>query len=321
MHHSFGPPGGFCRYPGVANSPDPHLRRVVREAVHSLHRAVRTLRQHEAEPRLGTAAIERCAAALAAATAAGDLVLELAPGAVVCDGEPVLVHGPGDVPFGALAAAGVGELRLLRSFAPPAAVELVRLLAAAAPRADAEHDIAALLGCAGLPGVELRAATLATPGGDEARDDWWMLPGPGAFAAQFRPLAERDAEVDLVAAAARQLIADLEPDRPGPDPNLLDGLAAAMLARGDAASCAWLLEQAQQHPAIPPALALQLRSRALAAFHSDWLPAQVAESERVAGLTALALQLGEGALQRLAAVAADAGLPLPAWLLDLVPPA
>lgn len=290
--------------------------------MHSLHRAVRTLRQHRGELRLGQDAVARSVAALQEATADRPLRLQFGAGHVAVDGEDVLPFAPGEAPFGSLAAAGVGELLLARGVGGPTLEQLVHLLASATETTDSEHDVAADLRAAELPGVEVHAATRLTDDGPGPglRQDWWLLPGQPLRSQALQALAERDREANLPALAARLLFHDLDeevrPDRAA----LLGGLVSAMLQRGDAASVAWVLERAQQHPSVPAAVAHGLRGRAAAAFLGDWLPTQFGPGVRLQGLVALAMQLGDECLPHLVQAAAAADHPLPGWLLEFLQP-
>jgi hypothetical protein len=301
----------------------------VREAVHALLGAVRTLRQHAKEPRLGQDAVARCTAAILAATHDFPVSLRLGRGAVCLDDEVLLPFTADEVPFGALAAAGIGEVVLACGIPATMVEQLVATLAAAAVTTNAEYDIAAVLRAADLPGVELLTADRhdrdlePDPDATAHRPNWWLLPAPGPAALALQSLVERDHDNNLPAIVARLLLADLD-DGAGmhnpPSPQLLDGLFATMLQRGDAANAAWLLEQAQHHPAVPAEVALQLRSRAAMACHGPWLVQQLERGDRVQGLVALAMQLGDDSLQKVAAAAVGAGQPLPGWLLEFVPP-
>jgi hypothetical protein len=296
-------------------------RRAARHAVQSLHQAVRTLRQHILHPRLGAAAIQLCVAAVRAATTREPLHLQLQDGVVAANGEAVLPFAGGDVPFGALADAGIGELVLAAGIGADAVERLVHLLADAS-LGEGDGDIGECLRSADLPGVQFRAATSsdAVSPDESLRGDWWMLPRPSPTAA-LQPLIEADGCANLPAVAAQLLLADLdaaEAPRP-PVGHLLDPLLAALLQRGDGASAAWLLERAFGHPDVPPVVAEQLRARATAACRGAWLAEQVRDPDRVQGLVALAMQLGDAELQNLADVAAAAAAELPAWLRELLP--
>lgn len=313
----------------MVSSPDSEWRAAVREAVHALQGAVRTLRQHHEEPRLGQNAVRRCVTALQLASQDQAIRLHLRQGAVCHGDEELLRFAPGEVPFGPLAEAGIGDLVLARGIDPTVVEHFVATLAASLAAADCDADIAAELRNADLPGILLLAAHRddepreGEPSQAGLRPDWWMLPSPGESKKKLLPLVERDHDTNFPALAARLLLADLDPESGlscPPSPHLLDGLCAAMLARGDAANTAWLLEQAQHHPAVPAEVALQLRSRAVHACHGPWLEQQLPHRERLQGLVALTMQLGDDSLQRLAAAAHGAGHPLPAWLLEFVPP-
>ncbi|MBM4062266.1 MAG: hypothetical protein FJ265_14390, partial [Planctomycetes bacterium] len=117
-------------------------RRAVREAVHCLRRTGGSLRQHEAAPRLCAEALAGCVRDLVAAAAPGPIALRLAAGSVSCGDEPLLAYLPGELPFGALAAAGIGELVVPEALDEAAAERLVRALATAAPAGDPDADAA-----------------------------------------------------------------------------------------------------------------------------------------------------------------------------------
>lgn len=295
---------------------------LLHQAVHSLHRAVRTLRQHAAEPRLVQAAVARCQHDLLAATAQRDVHLQLDRGVVRAGGAALMPYAADDASFGRLAAAGIGEVVLQQGLTAATVGRCVELLATPTPDADPTHDIADALRTAELPGVLLRAARTADPGQNAPpAPDWWLLPAPRQTAVGLRALAARDREANLPLQAARLLLADLDGGNQvqAPTPDLLDGLLQTMLQRGDANAAGWLIEAAQHHAKIPVATVVQLRRRASEACSGDWLTAQVAGADQLQGLLSLAMQLGQDSVQRLAAAAASAGRPLPAWLLELVP--
>jgi hypothetical protein len=250
------------------------------------------------------------------------LRLQFGPGHVGTADEELLSFVAGEVPFGALATAGVGELVLARALPCPVLEQFVHLLASAVETTDPEHDIAADLRAAELPGIEVHAATRPTdPEPDPGlRPDWWLLPGCTSRSPSVRALVERDRETNLPAATARLLFLDLDAGAPAGLAMHLGGLVTAMLQRGDAASAAWVLERAQHHPAVPADVTQDLRRRATAAFHGDWLPAQFGAGERLQGLVALAIQLGDESLPHLVQTAAAADHPLPGWLLEFVQP-
>jgi len=305
----------------VVSTEETNWRSTARNAVQSLHQAVRTLRQHILQPRLGQAAVLRCVAAVQAATGTGPLQLRLEGGIVATHDEELLRYSVGDVPFGSLAAAGIGELTLPAQFDPHSIERLVQLLAEASCSGDAEHDVVACLRAAELPGVLFRAAVSSdTEGPDEGpRADWWMLPEKAPSTA-LQPLIERDGFANLPAQAARLLLADLDDShRKRPIGHLLDPLLTALLQRGDSANAAFLLERALAHADVAPAIAEQLRARAAAACHGDWLREQLEQPDRIQGLVALAMQLGDQTVQHLADVAAEAAQTLPAWFREFVP--
>lgn len=99
---------------------------------------------------------------------------------------------------------------------------------------------------------------------------------------------------------------------------LCEDLFGETLRRGDTGTAAWLLEQAQHQIRIDLDVSHGMRAAADAAFGSAWLDEQVAEPARVDGLAALAIELGDTALHRLADAAARAEAPLPPWLQELL---
>jgi len=292
-----------------------------RNAAQTLVRTVQTMRQHTGLARLLRATLDRCVDELHALTRDTELVVELGEGELRCGGQPALTYGPTDVPFGLLAEQGIGELRLARDLPAGSIEQLIGLLSAA--DTDAEHDLASRLHRAHLPGVHLQAPDeeTRTSGRAPRHTDWSLLPEPEVTQDSRRAL-ERESRVSLAALAARLLLADLQAGAAHPGPHcgaLLEGLLREMLAEGDAANAAWLLEQAHHQGEVTAEQALRLRSLALQSFASDWLALQIESQGAIEGLLSLAMQLGEDSVQRLAATATRHGVPLPDRVTSMLP--
>jgi len=304
--------------------PDPARLRLVQSAVLRLLAAVQTLRQHTGIRRLGEAAVGPAIAELVAVSAAGELELQIEPTAVCYGRHTVATHAAAAVPFGALAACGIGGLRLPAGMA---ADDVRRLLGVLAQGPTQPQKAAAWLTAfdsLALPGFWLCAArpgaTLAATCGDEA---WWLLPAPGQFAAAFQPLRERGATVDLAAAAADRLLDTLQTGAPmaaeasataGP---LLHTLLDTLCERGAVARLAEIFARVVQTLAIPGDERIRLRERLRSRFAGPWLAAQVQHPERWPGLATLALQLDGEALDQLAEALGPQAVP--PWLQSLLP--
>ncbi|MCA8975080.1 MAG: hypothetical protein KDC98_10180 [Planctomycetes bacterium] len=282
------------------------------------------MRQHAAVPRLCRAARDRCAKELEAVLAADDLVIVLDGGEAICCGQVVVPYGPTDVPYGLLAEQGIGEITFGRGMTGETIGTLLDLLAAASVQA-ADQDLAAEIVKARLPHIRLRAPT-----GDQAvrrstgqRIGWWLLPEP-RVAASTQRVVERALAGNLPLAAARMLLADLDDEAaanvPDDSSHHLDSLMQAMLAGGDAAGATWLLEQTPRHRGVTAERCRALRGLARHAFAGDWLSLQLEHGDRLDGLVALAMELGDESFERLTAAAATSGVSLPHWVTSMLPP-
>ncbi len=289
----------------------------------AVHRAVLALRQHSEHARLGESAVQRAVRLVLAAAAERPMVLQIDRRAVHLAGEPVLHHQPGEVPFGALAGAGIGEVVVRSDVTELGLRSLLRLLGAAVTGERTGADLVAALRQATPAGIVLRAASVTGERSGAVDHCWLTLPPPDPRFHGLQAAIERDRDANLPALAAARLLAFLEQVPPGGDrrADLLDGLFAAMLQRGDAASAAWLLEQCEHHERVPPAIVILLRQRALAAWHGPWLGQQLTggTAPDPHGLVALAITLGDRALRHLADVADATATDLPFELRAMLP--
>lgn len=301
---------------------DSRWLRLARNAVHGMHHAVCVLRQHHDHAQLGDAAIERAAQIVAMAAAEQPLVIAVQRDAVRIGEHEVLRHEAGEVPFGALFSAGIGEIEITHAVTATSLRTLLQILAQARTIDPGGADLVTNLRTANLLGVQLRAAVRGTSRGEpEATGNWWPL---GQADPRFQPLQaqiERDRDANLPALATRRLLALL--DDPSGRParvDHLEGLLSAMLRRGDAGSASWLLESADHHAAVPADTAMLLRQRLLDSWYGAWLDEQLplATPTQLQALTALGIQLGAEALQHLFTRAAALDLTLPPGLTDLL---
>jgi hypothetical protein len=312
-----------CRYGAVAASEEPDRRRAARAAAVALQQAVLTRRRHPGHERLWRSAAAAAAAAVRSAAGGRALRLAITRDEVRQGGAVLLHHAADEAPFGLLAAAGIGALE----FAPDVDERTLALwidrLAAAPRHLGPDRDPALMLDAEPLPGVRhLVATTASTP--TVARStpppDWWLLPEPDPACAGLHDLVDRDEDANLPAVAARIVLADLdEHATAGNVPTgVLTGLFAAMLARGDASACTWLLEAAQHHAAVPADDALRLRDLAAQAFYGAWLRDRLAAATdaELRPLLAMAMQLGDDGVQHLVHAATAAGCALPPWLRE-----
>lgn len=305
----------------MASTQEALRRRRACNAVSLWSRTVRTLRQHGGVERLRDDAVGHCTRELAAVLAAGDLGITLVGGEVRCEGQAVLRYGCHDVPFGLLADAGVGEVVIDRGTGTDELERLLRACADAPGTPDPDYDLARALRAADLPGLSMRAPTSAPADRPaETRVDWWLLPEPVASPDLVR-CVEREGEARLPARVLTLLLADIESgESEAPPASVLAGLLDAMLAQGDPAGAARLLEQTDHRSEISAATALRLRRRALATYDGDWLAAQLRQQHDLQGLVALAMQLGNESFDRLANSARETGMPLPDWVASMLTP-
>lgn len=294
-------------------------RQLARDAALRLHDAVRTLRQHPHHEVLCRTAVRRGVDAVLAATGNDPLRLRLGDGAASVDGEDLFPFAAQQPPFGTLRAAGIGELVLPRGIHAAAVERLLHALAATS-HDDPGHDPAAALRDA-APEVHLRAATVDDATDDAAgpRADWWLLPAPAPTAARLQPGIERALHDNLPARCARQLFADLDEHGAGAT-ETLQPLFATLLARGDLATAAWLLEQAHHHAAVPRDVLAAMQQ--LATGHCDEARLRAlfasAPREHLLDLLTLVMQLGCDATERLARLAWQLRHPLADWIDDLL---
>lgn len=304
----------------MARGDDDRRSGQARDAAQALLQAVRVLRQHGDQPRLGESAIRRCVTAVRAAAANAPLVVPLRAGSAAAVSTQGLICIPGEVPFGALLAAGFGEIAFAADVAAEDVERFVRMLAASDTTARGPAGLPQRLVAAAIAGVRLRAApspVLAAPVADFA-----LLPptqAPGAL----RPQVARDLAANLPLHAAGFVLADLA-DAPRRYQDRLarhlEPLVCAMLERGDATSATWLLEQVAANSAVPPPVAAELRRAADRHCDPGWFTTQLATASQqdVFALLALAMQLGDRALVDLAAAARDMGHPHAPWILEVL---
>lgn len=309
------------RYDGVARPEDERLHGAARDAVHTLLQAVRALRQHADQPRLCETALRRCATAVREATASAPLVVPLVAGSAAGVSARGLVCVPGEVPFGALLAAGFGEL-VVTAEAPADDLErFLRMLATVDAGPDAAIRLARRLVTAAVTGVQLRAAPFAAPA-TTATADFALLPPPREEPA-MRPHVARERTANLPTLAARLVLADLASvpgryrDRLG---RHLEPLLLAMLGRGDATGASWLLQQVATCGAIGTHHAEELRRTADSHCGPGWFTTQLgaASHSDVFALVALAMQLGNRALVDLSAAARESGHSHAPWIQDIL---
>ncbi len=294
-------------------------RQLARDAALRLHDAVRTLRQHPHHQVLCRTAVRRGTEAVLAATGDGPLRLHLGDGTASVDGEELFPFAAQQPPFGTLRAAGIGELVLPRGIHAAAVERLLRALAATG-HDDPGYDPAAALREA-APEVHLRAATVddAVADHEAPRADWWLLPPPAPAAMRLQPSIERALHDNLPARCARQLFADLDEQGAGAT-EALQPLFATLLARGDLATAAWLLEQAHHHAAVPRDLLAAMQTLATGHCDETRLRALFASAprEQLLDLLTLVMQLGSDATERLARLAWELRHPLADWIDELL---
>lgn len=293
---------------------------VARAAVLAMHRALQALRQHPDAPGLCDKALHGAVRAVAAATAAGPLVLQLCAGAVHVDGAPIVPFHPGEPPFGLLRDGGIGELVLARAIPAPALHELLLRFAAMPANGDPEDALASLCATARVEHVELRAlADLATAPVADDDGAWAGLPPPVSTSPALRAQLERDLTPNLPALVVRQLLDDCERDG-APPGDALDRLLARLLERRDAGTAAALLVEAQGQPALTGAAAERLAAIARARCDAAWFEAalRTATHDEALALSGLAMQLGDDVAARFAAAAGAVAHPLSEWLGELL---
>ncbi|MCR9248493.1 MAG: hypothetical protein NXI31_25990 [bacterium] len=279
-------------------------------------RTVRTLRQHGTVARLAEDSLAQCRSELAKVVAERELVVELRGDEVLHDDRCVLRFDPTDVPFGRLADAGVGSITIARGTDEAQLGRLLRTCAAAPAVATADSDLARALRGADLPAVALRAPRGPQVGARQQRVDWWLLPEPQP-SPELTGAVERELTVNrpiralelLLGNAAIAAEVDLE--------TALTVLLDAMLARHDGAGAAEFLQRTDQGHAVNDAVAARLRERAMQAFAGAWLRDGLATLDDHQGLVALAMQLGDTALDRLVGAANSHSVELPAWVVAM----
>jgi hypothetical protein len=303
----------------VPTSEETRRQQCARDAALRLHHALGTLRQHPHHTALCRAATRRCVDAVQQATRDGPLRLRLGCGSASVGGDVVFTFELHEAPFGGLRTAGIGELVLPRGIAAAAVERLLHALAATAWTDDPAHDPGAAL-CAAAPEVHLRAATFDdAAAADGPRADWWLLPPPAPVAARLQATVERALHSNLPARCARQLLDDLAEHGTGPV-DALTTLFETLLARGDLATAAWLLEQAGHQPHVPAATVAALQR--LAREHCDDARLRdclaSAPREQLLDLLTLVMQLGDDDAERLRRLAEQTRHPLAAWFDDLL---
>ncbi len=287
-----------------------------------MHHAICVLRQHAEHAQLGQAAVDRATLAVAAAVQQQPLVIGVRDDGVYVLADLVRRHDPGEVPFGALFDAGIGELELDAAVTTTSLRSMLHLLAAAGTDDPGGARLVASLRVANLLGVHLRAAVRhGSSKAATASPNWWPLAPPDPRFAGLQRRIERDRDANLPSLVSRRVFAALDAGEDGRRwvPHL-DALLAAMLRRGDAGSAGWLLETADHHPGVSADAALLLRQRAQTAWFGTWLDEQLSSATpaRLQALTALGMQLGAEALQHLFTRAAALDLELPPGLVDFL---
>lgn len=287
----------------------------------ALHHALRTVRERPDQLELTRAAIRRCREALAAALRHGPLRITLHDGALAVCGATVLRFAAEDVPFGALSAAGIGELVVAPQLPAEAVAELVQRLAAVRCENDPETTVATALGPAARPFVQLRAASASGAVGSAPGHaaDWWLLPPPAAAARALRPLVERDLAANLPALAAAQLLLDLDRQPPPPDA-VLQGLFDRLLHDRELGTAAWLLGAVDRQPNVPATARARLRQTAETVTGDDWLRRALSEAadDELLDLASFVIELGTDAAARCAHLAEQVAHPRARWLGELL---
>lgn len=309
--------------------PEASRHKAVQGAVSRLLAAVRTLRQHAGIERLGVAAVASAVAELVAVCATGPVELQIGRTAVALGPQTLATHAAGEVPFGALAACGVGCLRLPAGLQADEARRLLTVLAAGAGSPGESISWLAAFDHLGLPGLRLLAAepsARAAQTQELASDHeaWWLLPPPGPCAQAFQPLRERAAKVDPAAAAADRLLETIASAAPATNAvaqagvAILQRLLNRLCEQGATNHVAEILTRVSQNPAIPADQRILLWEQLRQRFAGPWLANQVQHADRWPGLLSLALQLDGEALSQLTAALGPQSLP--PWLLALLPP-
>ena len=308
------------------NEPPPPAateRTQLRAALAALHHAGAAVRLHPAGHRVRQDALRQFASRMLVAAAAGPLNLDLIGSQVVIDGEPVWADGDQDGILARLTRIGIGRLTVARGITAKALIAFAELLAQDLPRSAPDDDLVSRWQQLQLDGIDLRAAVGPAPAQATATPSpWAALPPAGRAARDLEPAVAHELAANLPVIAARWLLADLEaaPVDGALVTARLTPLVAALLARREVSGCAWLVDAVQQHPAIAPETALEVRGRVQTAFAGPWLADLLADgSVDATSLLALAMQLGDASVQGLVATAERVGRPLPAWLLDMIP--
>ncbi len=286
----------------------------------ALHQALRVLRQYPANTALVRTALRRCCDALQLATAAAPLTLVLHDGSLRVDDEVLLTFAPGDVPFGPLRHAGVGEHELAAGIPAADAEALVRRLAAVTDDDDPERAVHAVVGGDTLAHVRVHAAN-APAVADAGDTDGWPLPPPAAGSPALQAFVARDLACNLPALAAQQYLDDVSAGCTDGGASL-GRLLARMLDARDLSTASWLLAEVDHHDGLPAALRARLRAQAARRADDDWLRAQLDRGSRdeLMNLAAFVMQLGGDVAARFAGQVAAAVHPFSRWLGELLRP-
>jgi hypothetical protein len=299
-------------------------RRAVRNVVRSLHQAVQAARQRPRGHRLRLAASNRFVTAASTLLAEGDLELHFHGGTVSVPAGEVWTEVDGNDLVQELWQLGVGGMHLRAGTAAATLRTLVDVLAES--RLDAggiDDDVVTALRTAGADDVHLLPIESGAPEAPllpTGLSAWTQLPLCLRSAPAFTPAFEREAALNLPALVARVLLQDLETAPDDAAAACIGPLLGGMLERGDAKGAANLLEQGLHHAHVTPGTCVALRALADEHLRGGALIDQLANAsaDDLMGLLALAMQLGDGAVQHLLAQATAAGVPVPPWILDTI---
>jgi hypothetical protein len=303
----------------VAIAPGGPERQAARGAVLALVQALRIERQHPDRTELHRTAARRARELVLAVAQHHTLVLGIGNGELTADGDPVATWSAAEAPFATLREAGIGALVLGPGLDAAGVETLLAHLRAVGGVADAERGTAALRHAV-VTGVQLRAAANATAPSTHRPDDWILMPPVAPPPANVQALVARELATNLPAAAAATLFDDFAHDPP-PALRGLVLLLGEMLARGDTATAAWLLEEASRHDRLTDGDRQLLQGRAEAICDEAWFEHRLQRGSRdeVFATCGLALQLGAHATARFARLVQRSGHDLAPLLLPLLP--
>ncbi|MBL8755694.1 MAG: hypothetical protein JNK15_20530, partial [Planctomycetes bacterium] len=246
------------------------------------------------------------------------LVLGIGDGELTADGAMVVGWSPAEMPFAALRSSGIGALVLGPGLDASGLDTLLARLGAVDDCSDPEQGTAALRRSP-IPGVQFRAAASPSAATTARHDDWVMLPAVATPPLHVQALVARDLATNLPAAATQVVLADLGQDAAA-TVRALGSLLAEMLARGDTASAAWLLEETSRLD-LTEADRQGLQRCAEAACDDAWFTDRLdlGSRDEVFAACSLALQLGADATARFARLVQHSGHALAPMLLPLLP--